>query len=98
MFKKFLLLSLLVSSLSFAQKASAITLGETINYFDVGYRVGVSPLLWPVIPAMAAGYYLPKKNKTEAYILGAAGLTTGLAVIALAVYGAKKLIEKQLTK
>lgn len=97
MFKKKLLRAFFVIFLlSSVAQSSALSFAEVINYFDFGYRVGVSPLLWSEIPAMARGQYVqyePQSKQSSAYILGAAGLCTGVAILGLAVYGLKKLLE-----
>ena len=99
--KKLLLTFLTVFSLGSVAQSSALSLGTVIGYFDFGYRVGVSPLLWANIPSMALGYHLwqvPQDHKVSAYVLGAAGLSTGILTLGLAVYGVKKLIEERTKK
>ena len=86
-----------LSAVSF--NASALPLNTIIAYFDYGYNVGVKPLLWPVIPALARGagldyHQVPQNERTAAYLLGAAGVATGISALALAVYGAYKLLTK----
>ena len=98
MFKKKMLTIVFLGTSAMSFNASAtLTTAEIIDYFDFGYRRGMSPLLWPTIPALAQGAGLtavPQSERTAVYLLGAAGVTTGLSVLALAVYGAYKLLIK----
>lgn len=103
MLKKLALLLFLVSSLGFELKTSAIDLETAIYCFRYGYVVGVNPLLWSRhIPYMIRQIpdIMGKQNEFAVMyesratsILNLIGLTTGVAVLAVAAYGAKKLIE-----
>jgi hypothetical protein len=91
-----ILLSIIICSVQLQSEPIISKLSLAIGYTNFGYKLGVNPFEWPLIPYAAAGYFLPKENKTIAYLLGLAGVSAGFTVLGLAIYGGKKLWDNHL--
>ena len=85
----FLMLGFTCSSITQTSAISLDNVADAAATFGIGYMAGVTPILWPCLP-----FALAKKEFSDRIAM-TTGFATGIAVLGLAFYGLKKLLEKK---